>query len=702
MSLTSSYKGAAPHLEGAAGLSPQPTLPYQPYIDGVRALAVLAVLIYHLHGPWLPGGFAGVDVFFVLSGFVVSASIAGHKLQGLGRFFGYFYVRRITRIFPALIVCLLVTALFSALFIPGAWLSSINHQTGFYAFFGLSNFILAQSGRDYFAPATEYNPYTHTWSLAVEEQFYLVFPFLFIAWLAGGRGRRLSVGLFAVGLLSSVLFSAWHVRENSVAAFFLSPGRFWELAAGVLLYQWIGQRSDHARAQSWNWAAVLAVGLILASFVFSRSDTFPFPGALLAVVGTVGLIFCLHRRPGALHPVLGCAPLVTIGRISYSLYLWHWPVFVLFRWTCGLETLPTRVAAVTLAFVLAFASYHWIENPLRRSPVLRRAPKPVTIAAGLTAIALGSWGMYSIDQHQGSISLSQLSKQAEIWYPHGWSSNPDHPGCNADPEYHDVEGGLLLIYRPRGCEQLPAEVSTTLFVIGDSHSLAYEGMFKQYAMHTGRTLYAYNNGGCPFVSLQPWRDIDNPDCQQHIEAALRDLRTRIKPGDVLFLPSLRMPRLADQWGVFSLDKVQDQVFSATAVAGRLRAQEVAVETLREFTRNGIRVILEAPKPLFRAPPFRCADWFNRANPICEPGFAVSRAELEAYRHPVLVAFAEIARQLPGVTMWDPFPLLCSGERCSAWRNGQPLFLDGDHLSGLGNQVLLNDFDAHVAARLDNH
>ncbi|MHB0818834.1 acyltransferase family protein [Stutzerimonas stutzeri] len=683
-------------LKSATG-SPLAPLPYQPYIDGLRALAVLSVLVYHLHGPWLPGGFVGVDVFFVISGFVVSASVAGFKGRGLWQFLGYFYTRRITRIFPALIVCLLVTALFSALFVPSAWLSAVNQQTGFYAFFGLSNFILAQSGRDYFAPATEYNPYTHTWSLAVEEQFYLVFPFLFIAWLAGGRGRKLSVWLFAVGALASIGYAIWTLRGNPVAAFFLTPGRFWELAAGVLLYQCIGQRREQPTARHWDGLALGALLLVLAAFVLSRSSSFPFPGALPAVAGTLGLIACLHRRSGFLHRVLGWQGLVVVGRISYSLYLWHWPVFVLFRWTCGLETAVTRLAAVALAFLLAFASYHWVENPLRHSSMLRRLPRAVTILAGLVAIALGSWGARLIDEQRASISFSQLSRQPEVWYPHGWSVNPQRPGCNADPQYHDAEGGLLLIYQARGCQEPLAPASTTLYVIGDSHALAYEGLFKQYAMHTGRTVHAYNNGGCPFISLQPWRDSENPGCLQHIEAALRDLRTRIKPGDILFLPSLRMPRLADQWGVFSDEKVQEQVFSDRAIAGRQRAQAAAVEVLREFAAGGVHVVLEGPKPLFKAPPFRCADWFNRHNPVCAPGFSLAREELQPYRQPVLDGFAEIARQLPGVGIWDPFPLLCPERECSAWHNGQPLFLDGDHLSGYGNQLLLPYFIAYLDA-----
>ncbi|WP_425913256.1 acyltransferase family protein [Pseudomonas sp. GWSMS-1] len=675
-------------------------LPHQPYIDGLRALAVLAVLVYHLNGAWLPGGFAGVDVFFVLSGFVVSASVARFRGEGLWRFAEYFYTRRITRIFPALIVCLIATALFSAVFIPSAWLSAVNQQTGFYAFFGLSNFILAQSGRDYFAPATEYNPYTHTWSLAVEEQFYFVFPFLFVAWLAGGRGRQVSIGLFAVGALASVGYALWFLRGNPVAAFFLAPGRFWELAAGVLLYQCIGERSETPGVQGRGGLALAALLLVLAAFAVSRPGSFPVPGALLAVTGTVGVLFCLHRRDTYLHRVLGGHVLVTVGRMSYSLYLWHWPVFVLFRWTCGLETAVTRVTAVVLAFLLAYCSYRWVENPIRHSALLRRLPKGLTILIGLTTIALGSWSVQLIDKHRASLPFSQLNSQPQVWYPHGLSVNPLRPGCNADPQYHHGDSGLVLLYQVRGCQTPPEPAQTTLYVIGDSHALAYEGMFKQYALLTGRTVHAYNNGGCPFISLQPWRDSENPGCLAHIDAALTDLRARIKPGDVLFLPSLRMPRLADQWGVFADEKVNEQVFSERAIEGRQRAQTAAVEVLREFAEAGVQVVLEGPKPLFKAPPFRCADWFNRQNPVCGPGFSMPRDELQAYRQPVLEGFADIARHLPGVSIWDPFPLLCPGTACSAWRHQQPLFFDGDHLSGYGNQLLLPHFVEYINAQIE--
>ncbi|WP_462381139.1 acyltransferase family protein [Pseudomonas sp. Marseille-QA0892] len=672
---------------------------YYPYIDGLRAFAVLSVLIYHLHGPWLPGGFAGVDVFFVISGFIVSASLASYQGKSFVQFIGAFYARRIRRIFPALIVCLLITALVSSMFIPESWLSAVNKQTGLYAFFGLSNFILASSGRDYFAPTTEFNPYTHTWSLAVEEQFYLVFPLLFIAWLVGGRGRALSMGLFSVGAVASVIYADWQLGQNPTAAYFLTPGRFWELAVGVLIYQAVAGRAETDRpSMRGNFAGALFFLVMCSAFVYSDASDFPFPGALLAVVGTAGVLYVMHRRNGVhvMHAFLGHKLLTQIGRISYSLYLWHWPVYVLFRWTVGLDEAVTRIAAVAIAFIMAILSYRLVENPIRDAKSLRRMPQTVTIALGLVCIGI-SWHLgKTIYKNQSELSLSQVTANKPMWYPHGRSDNPAYPGCNADPEYHDVKGGLLLIYRAKGCADPRPENPRQLFVIGDSHALAYEGMFKQYAIREGMTVYAYNNGGCPFISLQPGRDDDDARCRGYAESALEDMKERMKAGDVLFLASLRMGRFSDQWMYFGEEGPENQMLSNDAVAGRERAARNATGVLTPIAEKGVHIVFEGPKPLFRSVPFRCADWFNHANPICAQGFDIPRALLERYRAPVLEAYQGIAAKVPDVHVWDPFPVLCPGEQCQAFDGDKPLFLDGDHLSGYGNETLLPSFTEYMS------
>ena len=181
---------------------------YFAHIDGLRALAVLSVVIYHLNAAWLPGGFSGVDVFFVISGFIVSASVGARERENLPAFAIYFLARRIRRIAPALLVCLLLTTLFTALLVPNAWLSEANQKTGHYAFFGLSNVILARTSHDYFSPIADFNPYMHTWSLGVEEQFYLLFPALFFLWSHGGRWRQASIGLLGFAFIGSASYSA--------------------------------------------------------------------------------------------------------------------------------------------------------------------------------------------------------------------------------------------------------------------------------------------------------------------------------------------------------------------------------------------------------------------------------------------------------------------------------------------------------------
>lgn len=362
---------------------------YLPYIDGLRAWAVLSVMLYHLDARWLPGGFAGVDIFFVISGFVVSVSVANRGPMSLGPFLLFFYARRMRRILPALVAALLATALVSTLFIPASYLSDRNRTTGLLAFFGLSNVILGAPGGDYFSPKAEFNPYTHTWSLGVEEQFYLLFPLLFHAWRAGGKRRYASAALFAAGLCASLAWSVWARPAMHAQAFYLIFGRFWELAAGVLLYQCVARAGRPAGRpaaafgiEAGVWASAVAV---LAGFVASKPALYPFPGALVPVAGALGLLGLLHGRARAspVRAALEQPALRFVGRISYSLYLWHWPVFVVFRWTLGLDSAGGKTSALLVACALATASYRFIETPLRRGgAAARRAPRVAALAGG--------------------------------------------------------------------------------------------------------------------------------------------------------------------------------------------------------------------------------------------------------------------------------------------------------------------------------
>lgn len=657
------------------------------------AIAVLSVVVYHLNAAWLPGGFAGVDIFFVISGFIVSASVGSLDRVGLLKFVPYFYARRLQRIGPALLVCLLATTAASTILIPTAWLSDGIQRTGLFAFFGLSNFILAQTNNDYFSPVAEFNPFTHTWSLGVEEQFYFIFPLLFVAWSFRGKWRTMAVALFAVAFGASIVHSAWLGQVNKTAAFYMITSRFWQLAAGVLLYQFMtlaGKRFDIAEQPSPRWfmaGAVASLVLIAYGFATASPATFPFPGSFPAVIGTLGLLGFLHGK-GSNNPImriLGSAPVLFVGKISYSLYLWHWPVFVLFRWTVGLESPGYRALGLALAFALAVASYYFVETPFRRLPAARRAPRMVIVGVGLACVGASAWLATQITAAQPVLSASTVTRHAAEWYPYGSGTDAAHPDCRLEITNTPLSTGAYLTYKRIGCDT-PAS-GPRLYVIGDSHSVAYEAMYKRYVLQTGGQVVLYGNAGCPFMSLQPWREQNEP-CLSGAKAAVEDMLAKLQPGDIVFLASLRLPRFADQWARFPDDKAWNEMFGQRAVQGRQQAVAGAKSMLAQFHAKGAKVIVDAPKPIFRAPPFRCAEGYNQSNPVCEGGSLMDRAELEAMRKPVVDALNELARAVPGMRIWDPFPILCpAGAECSAYRQGHPLFFDADHLSGYGNELL---------------
>jgi peptidoglycan/LPS O-acetylase OafA/YrhL len=679
---------------------------YAPYIDGLRAIAVLAVIAYHLHPQWLPGGLAGVDIFFVISGFVVSASVGALSSVSLSRFVMYFYARRVQRIAPALIVCLVTTALASVLFIPSAWLSDTNSKTGLFAFFGLSNLVLAKTGNDYFSPRVEFNPYMHTWSLGVEEQFYLIFPVLFFLWVSKAPRRKLTLALFGAGFAASLVCAKWLATSHETLAFYLIFSRFWELAAGVMLYQalvlcgrpfGVAERGATFVTSS---AALLSLGLVGIGLALSAPNTFPFPGALLPVAGTLGLLGFLHgrRTEGVLHRVLASRGVVFIGRISYSLYLWHWPVIVLLRWTTGIDTALEKTVAAVLTFAFASASYYFIENPVRRSTRLRQWPRPAVIGSGFGVIVLGAALTFGLYHQQPRLSLSVVSHQADDWYPYG-ALNQRYAGCSEKWDTRKLDDGPVWTYSRVGCN-VPARYTSRLFVIGDSHAMAYSLMFRELALQTGVEVLSYNNGGCAFIGFLPVDRADATRCKAYDDDAFAEILDKVRPGDVVFLPSLRLPRFSDQFARFDDRAAHDAMFSGASLTERRAHEQEAIQLLHKLTARGAKVVLEAPEPVFRMPAFRCADWFNRDNPICTPGGQVTRADVETYRAPVLDSYARITQAVPSVSVWDPLPVLCPDDVCSMHTGGVPLFFDGDHISGYANRLLAPHFQQFIAKLMD--
>lgn len=673
------------------------------YIDGLRAIAVLSVIVYHLNGDWLPGGFAGVDVFFVISGFVVSMSVSELGQISFSRFLGYFYARRLVRITPALIVCLLVTFLASAAFIPDAWLSASNQKTGLFAFFGLSNFILSSNTGNYFSPVAEFNPFTHTWSLAVEEQFYLIFPLMFFGWLRGLT--KFSIATFVIALLGSLTCAAILVPKDQAQSFYMIWTRFWELSTGVLLFQmlhYFGHSFDEPSPHRVWYAMLGNVGLLLVGIglTFAKPELAPFPACLAPVVGTALILGSLHGRcGGTAYFLLTRQPMVFVGKISYSLYLWHWPIFVLFRWTVGLEAHKWQVAAIFLTAVLSILSYYIVEQPPRR--IARGAKKLAVIATGLSA-AFASYALASVVvTYQPSISLSVVSKNRDLWYPEGAVLTTSGADCGVTTKNVNFEGGFVLEHRRDACSK-SVDFSGNIFVLGDSHAMHYTSLLKKVVAETGAVVYSYTVGGCPFISLQSWVAGRDDICKAFGDAAVANMLPKIRPGDVVFLPSLRIPRMVDQWAVFGSDAAKRAMFSDIAQQGREQGIQNAVPILKKISDRGAQIVLEAPTPMLESVPFRCSDWFNKSNPICKRGMSMQRAELEELRFPIIESYEKIKEEIHRVAIWDPLPILCSDTECAASRDGKPLLFDGDHLTYYANMLLYPAFVSFINSLESQH
>ncbi len=669
---------------------------YFPHIDGLRAIAVLAVIAYHLNPAWLPGGFTGVDVFFVISGFVVSASVARSSAPLGWRGALAFYARRMRRIMPALLVCLLATGLLSALFIPESWLSETSGKTARMAFVGLSNWVLAGTGNDYFSPRSDFNPYTHTWSLGVEEQFYLLFPLLFLAWRGGGRGRALSMGLFALASGVSLAFAVSRALQggHEVEAFYQTTTRFWQLGAGVLLFQLLDMRGARAgmpsAAGSWQLPVqLLGLGLLGYGLWAARAGHSPWIDGLWPVLGTLALLGALQSHAGSwIGQALALRPVVKIGRLSYSLYLWHWPVFVLFRWTVGLDSALNALLALLCTVLLAWVSWRWVEQPLRYGKRWR-ASDLRWVVGGLLVLLLGMGLHRQLEKAAKYISASTVSRHPQDWYPYAKGLGKEFPQCELVVSRQAFTGGQAQVFE-RGQCAMPAGTSRRLFVVGDSHALGYTEMLRRVALLDGGQVRLYGAGGCVLLGLQGWQAAG---CEGYLRDALADVAQQARPGDVLFLPGLRVPRLVDQ------DRLLDrqQAFAGVAdpaVAAQRQAELRSVAAqLQPLAGRGLRIVLEAPKPVLPAPPFRCSDVFNRHNPICANGLTITRAEMETLRAPAVASLQQLSRALPGAVVWDPLPVLCPGKVCGPAAEGRPLYFDGDHLSGQGNRVLLPAFRA---------
>ena len=236
----------------------------------------------------------------------------------------------------------------------------------------------------------------------------------------------------------------------------------------------------------------------------------------------------------------------------------------------------------------------------------------------------------------------------------------------------------------------PDIAGRNLFVIGDSHAAAYSTLLKQVSQELGITVHKLAAPGCAIVSLLAPMD-QTPECKAELTRFFHEIKKTAKPNDIIFFACLRTLRLCTQWERDNEAAATALLNSKTGKEYLQNALEDADKTIQKLGAMGINVMIDAPKPVFRAPPFRCADWFNKMNPVCADGFSVSREFLLNFRQPVMESIKTLQARHQNFFVWDPLPILCKTENCSAFDGDKPMFFDGDHLSAHGNRVLAPSF-----------
>ena len=436
-------------------------------------MAVLMVVVFHARLP-IPGGFVGVDVFFVISGFVITAMLHREWASTGAVRFADFYVRRFKRLTPALALMVGVTVAVSAVVMTPFGPQENVAMTAIGAMLLTANVVIARSTGGYFDVPAEGNPLLNTWSLSVEEQFYLVFPLLLvIGWRLARRAgllRHSPTGLVGVvALLSfamSVLGSTGFVVPGApwVLGFYSPFTRAWEFAVGALLALLMVKRAAPSRTTA-NGAGLIGAGLLIVS-AFVITDVTPFPGywALLPVAGSVLLLFAGFDQGNAVSRALATRPLVKVGDWSYSIYLWHWPVIV-FTGLLWPGNPALLVVAAVVSVAPALASYRWVEQPIRRRPTVSRPRTAGLVAAWIVPPVV----LASIV----GLSASRDLWVAQLWVPElstfsSWSTS--HEGWDECLSRGTLTGDPTQVNQFGDCVWNATATGTPLYLVGDSNA----------------------------------------------------------------------------------------------------------------------------------------------------------------------------------------------------------------------------------------
>lgn len=638
-------------------------------INGLRAWAVLAVLLFHFSLIGLPGGFAGVDVFFVISGYLMTAIIIGGYEKGHFSIWK-FYMARARRILPALIVLILVLLVFGWFWLPTTYYQELGIQSAYSMSF-LSNIFYWRSA-DYFDTAAEEKWLLHTWSLAVEAQFYLLYPiFIALVWRIWKSFKAIIIGLillFSLSFLFNLVLSI--VRPS--AAFYLLPTRGWELAAGGLVYFIAKYRvlpSTLKRYSYWlGWILVLSSFILINQYL-----AWPSYLALLPVIGTSLIILAEQENCKLTNNALA----QWLGDRSYSLYLWHWPLIVALYFANLENEWHWVIPAFALSILLAHLSYQFVETPTRqylsRTKLLQEVVMVTSVGMVIIVSSL-SIRFFEFDARSVSPEVDQIL--AEL-------NNKPERTC-----FVDMHG-----QGEKGCAF--GGTDTQVYLIGDSHAHALRSALTNAVINVDPNygLKFWGLSGCPTIKDAIHTPVTkrNPFiCKKFNDDFLDFIKQETNPTPVILVSRASLAIYGynghDEVPRFKPYMTFEQVKKHNIE--HLFKQKI-IETGCEIAQNRTTYFVR-PIPEMIVNPSR----IMALNRVLGREIAEIKIPLEDYhkRNKLVWEAQDAAAKQCGVKILDPLPYLCDDTYCYGSKNGRPLYYDDDHLSEHGNKLLVPMFE----------
>ncbi|MBN9191437.1 acyltransferase family protein [Microbacterium sp.] len=652
-----------------------------PHVQGLRAIAVLFVVLYHFWPARIPGGYVGVDIFFVISGFLITSHLWRELSATGGVRLGQFWARRARRLLPASLLVLLFCALavMSPYLMPTSALPNEVREIISSTFY-VENWTLALNSADYLNHTGNPTTVQHYWSLSLEEQFYVMWPLLMLlaAWIAVRwmkRRRWLAVVVvLAVVSVVSFVFCVAYTLTNPAPAYFVTFGRMWEFGLGAMVALIPALRVRNRWGSFFlGWGGILA--LLITAFRFDGQTTFPGYAALLPALGAAAIIAASNTdRWWYPTRILAIRPAQFTGDISYSLYLWHWPLIVIAPsvpfW--GLS-IYHRVALLAICFVLAWLTKRFVEDPVRRWKVLTNRRARVTLWSSLAAMVLvagtagAAWAVNAPAYQQGVQSLQQLRENPPECF--GAASVLDASCAGKDfgstilpaPGFAGVDRPSdeqcfvqLNDARPVSCEfGSTAKDAPRVVLIGDSHAFQLLSTFERMAKDNGWRLTTFFKGACPWSTAPLATPGAFGDaCTQWRQAVEQKLAS--EKVDVIFTAALATTPYASVGHASAHD---------AAVAGYRDAWK------REIDR-GAKIVTVVDNPVWETDPNKCL----RTKP--ESSCDGARADVLISSDPLKAA----ATGMAGVRLLDFTDVYCDKTTCFPVVGGANLYRDQDHLT----------------------